>query len=194
MYFPATLRAVIVSALQSTGSFDNVISSRDVRLAADHLPAALVYLDTEERTLANEVGTAPLYDCTITVHIELRAREVQPHQVEATLDAMIQDALDALFASPDFLITPVSSVPGITIKRQIQGEDENPLGGALIEIRVAYQTDTALPPDEPLTAIQVKIDLVAPFDATGTYDHDHPAPRTSGPDGRVEVLATIPLT
>jgi hypothetical protein len=209
------VRVAAVAALQRIAGL-TVQSPGDWNTPPSKLPAALVRTPSERKDGAAK--SQPNFTTTVTLEIDLR---VQGSTAEAA-----QDALEALgYTVEETLLRDYSlnamiqQFSGVDVDAEITAEGGVHFGGARMRIAcetletfgvgdpVADGTVTPGPwPVSPpatvdLTSVGVHLDMLDPFDPTGTYTPSPdapaytptPAPRTVGPDGRDEAALDINL-
>jgi hypothetical protein len=169
-------------------------------LPAGYGTALLIYTFKEEGRGGND-GGAPEFMVEMTLVIEARGEGSDAETLTDTLDDLADAALNALLTNPNFTRLATSfSAYGMQFDLEGGGAEQFH-GSAKIGLTANWQAvfDPVIPND--LVTIQLKGDAIFPADLNGTYpSQTDPAytpaapPRTQGPDGRIEIGATIILT
>lgn len=208
----ADLRALFVTALKgATNAGQSVYSPFDWPTAPTASPVILVHARKERKESLGR--NTPEFNVTTT--IEIIARTKAPAQVgdggsgaalaaAETLKAQIETALinnPAIWADPNGG-QRIQQFTSVDSELNTSSEGEMPMAELvmLIDVEFYQGPEVFFPiPTVPLQTINLHVDTAAPFDPNGTYANPpfpsavHPAPRTSGPDGRDEGALTINL-
>ena len=157
---------------------------------------------TNDRKVPNG-KSSPAYTTTVTLEILCRVQARTQEDCQDALEDLGNRVENALLGETAFLVS-LQGPPSVTTRSQITAEGEVHFGG--IQILLDCETfetfdATQINPSwfPPLTTIDLQLDAVRPFDGTATYAPGEfpqavtPAPRTSGPDGRLEGEAIINL-
>lgn len=139
---------------------------------------------------------------TSTVDLLARCSAATAEAAQAALDNLMRLVEAAIFAAPS-LIKDVQQVAQVRSEFRVEEEGEVYWAacGMAIDFEVYEEWDPVLitPDNFPaLEGIDLYLDTVKPFDAQSTYTSSFPgsypvppAPRETGPDGRVEIRAPI---
>lgn len=208
----ADLRALFVTALRgATLAGLAVYSPFDWPMAADSYPHILVHARKERKESLGP--NTPEFDVFTT--IEIIARTKSPALVgnagsasalaaAETLKAQIESVLinnPAIWADPAGG-QRIEQFTTVDSELSTSSEGDMPIAELLMSIEVKFYQgpEVFFPiPTVPLQTITLHVDTAAPFDPNGTYANPpfpsavHPAPRTSGPDGRDEGALNITL-
>jgi hypothetical protein len=194
------LRLAFMAALQGLAG-GNVVSPGDWDVPGAKLP--IIKVRTGAETKASQGRFQPEYTSTTAIELQV--------VVEALTEGASQDALETLVAQIEdavlgnvALIKLQQQISSVTAVPTFSSQGEKHLAGMLMTFEC--ETFEHFDPVEinpgnyaGLQGLDVVIDGVNVFDATGTYANPpfpgavHPAPRTSGPDGRAEGGLTIDL-
>jgi hypothetical protein len=183
------LRLAALAALQSANLGATIECPGDWTTPCEILPAILFRSPREHKE--SIAKTLPEFTTSITFDLEAR--------VEANTAEAAQDAIEALgyqieqaLLTNQALIVLIQQVASIDTEVDITAEGRRHIGGVkmsfVFEVCEFYEPSIT----NSLEGISIHADLIAPFDATSTYespafpDAVPPAPRTSGPDGRDE--------
>lgn len=203
----AELLALAVGALKGqTLAGDRVYSALDWPATASHYPLIYCKTPTEEKESLSRNGP-PSFNVTATLKVEARA-EVgalangqSAALLEQQLALMGQQIQVALINNPA-LMGELQQVPFIRTEMSMTSAGNKELGEIEVAIGLEYfqSAEDFFPlPSWDLKTVAITNDLVNVFDPSGTYpDSPFPgvataAPRTQGPDGRVEGGLTITL-
>lgn len=207
------LRLAVVAALnaiQTSAQIATIDSPGDWTTPPEKMPAVLVR-NAHERKESIQKGMA---EFTTTASIEIEAR------LQAVSSSAAQDEIEALgYLLENAILTNysvigmVSQVASVDTQTEISSDGSQHLGG--IKMTFSFEMPemydpTATPPllttwpvvpaqTVPLTNFTLTGDLINIFDPNGIYvgtlfpNSILPAPRTSGPDGRMEGGLNIAL-
>lgn len=184
----------------STGAGENVIVALSWPQTVASLPAILidpVYTEHRESLGRN----APQFTTVTT--IKIHARVTSPDGPDNSGAQAVQDALETLKSQIERnlinaypLMLQIQQFPAIDTEFDISADAKQPVGELTMTIAMEFYEgpeDFAPIDTAPLTNIKIYTDLQNVFDALGTYvgltpfpQSVVPAPRTSGPDGRLE--------
>lgn len=187
--------------VDGTSAGGAVYRAREWPLTIAKLPALLinsVYVEEREST-----GNAAPEFHTITTFV-VEGRVSAPSSVDDQGSSAINVALERLKREIETtlinaypLMLEIENFPRISTKFEITPDAKTPLGKVEMTISMRFLegpecfVDT-LDDTDPLEEISVSTDLLNVFDPNGTYvdtlfpQSIPPAPRTSGPDGRIE--------
>ena len=196
-----TLRQLALAALNTAitnGDFTATIQSpgdwnvSPEQLVANATPLIMVRTPTDQKQSRGK--QEPNFQTNVTL-------ELKAFAPAATSDADAQDAAeildgwleDTLLRNPA-LILPTQQVASVETTTEIVAEGEYHFGGVAKRIVLETFEDFEPKTGDAFTEARITVDLKKPFDPTGTYDPSPdappytptPAPRTIGPDGRVE--------
>ena len=198
--FSETLREMVIDALKvaNTLAGERVYSPRDWPVNAKDMPAILVDDQREESESRGNAGFPAFLTTTFIVvdgRVERGTEELAKADL-ATLRGQIKVAILASYT----IIASVEQVVGIRSECRVSAEAKKHVGELRMEFAFRYPEDFEPTITDTLEGVDLHADLEAPFDAAGTYSDPpfpeavHPAPRTSGPDGRDEAALSIDLT
>lgn len=187
-------KAVIIAANTPCG--DRVKSSRVWPRQQPTEAEALIYVFRERKQGISD-GTEPQFRSFPMLAIKLRVTKANEDDAEAALDEVCEAVEDALLTSPAFTRL-VEKVTAVETQIELKAEGQKIVAEATIGIEV--QISERYPPviTAVLEGANHHFDLLNPFDPNGTYTPPFnypvsPAPRSSGPDGRVEIAGQIDL-
>ncbi len=180
------------------------------------LPAALVRAASERKD--GWAKSQPDFTTTVTLEVDLRVQGVTAEAAQDALEALGYQVEETLFTDYS-LNAMLAQFSGVDVDVEISAEGGAHFGGA--RMRIACETaetfgvgdpvvdgtqvpgpwPVTVPAPVPLTSAGVHLDMLSPYDATGTYTPSAdappytptPAPRTIGPDGRDEAALDINL-
>ncbi|HZR34347.1 MAG TPA: hypothetical protein VFA75_03150 [Nevskia sp.] len=209
------LRLAVVDALQRAkvaNSFDWTIDSpgdwptEGLELTVGHA-RILVRCGQDDKANADRNATMGVPKFNTDVEIEIEARLQAPDEISA------QDSLEALAYTVENLVLTdkplgdvVQAYKQVRTRSEISAEGRQHLAGffmtLVLEVYEEFDASVLPPPESswpvapnpivPLETIGLQMDLRNVFDPWGTYfgapdpDSVVPAPRTAGPDGRIE--------
>lgn len=203
----ADLRAAAVTALSNiTDAGANVFSPLDRPTWAGDYP--VIFLTTPEEQ-KESLGTdgAPQFTVTATLQVIARVSMNQAQKDAGAAQAMVeleklQRQIEVALINNPALMSRLQQFAFVRVTKDVNGDGESNLG----ELKMDFGLEFYQGPEDfyqiqtnPLETITVDGDLANVFDKSGTYsDPPFPesvasAPRTSGPDGRMEVGADITL-
>lgn len=190
-------------ALLMVGKTDaggHVTLGRTWPFKVDVLPAIVVnpFYREDRRSLGK---SAPQFDTVTTV--VLRARTTAKGEADDAGGLALARALERLkrqiertVVNAYRLMLDIEEFPTITAEFVFSTEGEQNVGELIMTIAMAFPEgpeDFAPYEVDVLDEVRIYPDLASPFDPSGTYTPQHPfesavepAPRTSGPDGRLE--------
>lgn len=203
------LRLAIVAELQAIEGV-TVASPGDWPSPQEKLPALLVNAPTEQKTALNK--RLPEFNTVISISVQ--------GQVTAATAEAAQDAIEDLAYQVENAVLLgywVNAMIEQFVSVQTLTECKADGGRQLATFVMTFAAQTfesfdptvaapqasTWPPADPVIVpfeeVQMHLDTVSPFDASGTYanppfpDAVQPAPRASGPDGRDEGALDIQL-
>lgn len=206
------LRLALVSALEvysdKHGKNWRVESPGVRNLADDSLPA--IRVRTPSGRKSSWGPQQPSFTSTITLVVELMAREDSEEKAQDFIEDMEYHVERAIFQNFATLVaiqqfTDTESVTEINATgSQFVAATTVTLNAQLPEVFPYEEPDESEwpvpnPPMDEIDTVVIEADMKAPFDPNGTYpagdfpDSVKPAPRTEGPDGRVEIGVEITL-
>lgn len=194
------LRDLVVAVLSNANLVPagQVYPSRELPVQANQVPALLVFTHREKAEGLSR-GTTPQFRATLTVVVEAIAVSADAETLETALDALADGVLAALLNGPD-LPSAVSWFPNFDVSFTVKADGKKFTGSALIALEMVYDYTFAPNLTQPLASVGLKVDALYPFDPSGAYPPPSnpaypvpPAPRVSGPDGRDEIAADLPL-
>lgn len=198
MLFRAQVRTVALGLLSAaaTSAGATVEGSKDNPIQGDKPTASIVlYVDDTKQGIG---VSPPQFSTRVTMSIAIRVEGKSKAEAESKCDTLSELVENTLLGSPAFvgLFEAIESVDSQTDYNATEGKRH--AFSADIDI-VAHTTEIFEPTiDQALTGINLYVDSVNIFDATGDYTGDEPfdvaaPPRAQGPDGRPEVSANIDL-
>lgn len=201
----AVIVELMVEALTGpTVAGANVFSPRTWPVDLGLLPILLVQAPEERKTSLGP--NAPSFDVVTTVRVIGRLTfkaSVNDAAAAAALAALqtFQRQIEIAVINAYDLMQVISEFPTIDTKLEVKSEGDQPIAELTMDFAVKfYQGPEAFaqPVTNPLEEFAAYGDLLNVFDPNGTYtppfDYTVPdAPRTTGPDGRVEIGAVIEL-
>lgn len=198
------LRGLVVTALRNANTLagDRVFAPRDWPVASKDMPALLVDDEREESRSRGNAGF-PAFHTTAFIVVDGRVESVASGDPDAALAAVKADLATlrsqikaAVMASYD-IVRQVEQIAAVRSQVAVSAESKKHVGELRMEFAFVYPEDFEPVITDELQGMDVHVDTIDPFDATGTYpdapfpDAVPPAPRTSGPDGRDEGRLTF---
>jgi hypothetical protein len=200
------LRNLTVAALmRQTDAGPHVYHPDDWPVQRLQLPA--IQVDTQDEVMQSRgrMGGIPQFITSTTVEVSAYVQAHTKEKAKAALNRLAQQIKFQVLTSND-VITSIQQFQQVKSTFKITAEGQQHTGIAVIHFEMEYPQEF-WPDPEPLDLEEVVIDLdtAQPFDATGTYtsaqsdfnadfpNAAQPAPRTSGPDGRLEGRIKIQL-
>ncbi|HEX3809605.1 MAG TPA: hypothetical protein VHW02_07860 [Rhizomicrobium sp.] len=195
---------LVVAALRNrTGAGANVFVPRTWPTAQDLMPIILVQSPHEEKH--SEGRSAPFYTVTTTVRVIARVTALTDNGERGTIAAQgalakMQRQIEVAVINNAALYQVIQQISAIRAGTKVSSDGEQPIGELTMDFDLEFvQTaaDFAQPDTDPIEEIAIYSDLVNVFDPNGSYSNPTlgetvaPAPRTSGPDGRVEAAAIL---
>jgi hypothetical protein len=101
------------------------------------MPRIVVFAD-ENATTASAAGTAPAFDVTATLVIQVLAQRAARADAVADLDAMIAQVKDCLFGDPAW-VKLSQNIGSVRVSRSLRFEGRRVLGDARIQIECAWR-------------------------------------------------------
>jgi len=201
-----TLRQLFVAALlRTTEAGRRVYSPEDWPIQQDQMPVVMVDSIRDVKTSRGRMGGIPQFMTVVTMEVNAYVQNASKVRAKAALNLLATQILGAVLTSNDIIVsiqqfTEVRSGYKITA----EGAQHNGIGTLHFDMEFP-QEFYPCPPTAPLEIVVIDADLASQFDATGTYtsanpdfdadfpDSALPAPRTIGPDGRLEGRIQINL-
>ena len=195
MLFRAQVRTtaleLITAALSQAGV--NTTTSEDAPVQTGQTPSIIVYTDD----VKEGNGTAPpQFRTTVLTTVEIIVEGQTKDAAETLCDTLCESVENALLGGPAFvkLFEAIDSVDSRTDYRAVDSAQH--AFTAVIEIK-GHTTEIFEPAiATDLTGMNIYVDSVNIFDPNGNYGGQEPfqfpdAPRTSGPDGRPEIVGSV---
>lgn len=203
----ADLRTTAAAAL--TGATDagaNVFSPLDRPTWAGDYPVIFLATPEEQKESLGRSG-APQFTVTATLRITARVQMNQAAKDAGAAQAMVelekmQRQIEVALINNPALMSLLQQFAWVRVTKDVSGQGEGNLGELLMDFGLEFYQgpeDFYPIPSSPLEEITVDGDLTNVYDPTGTYASPpfpssvEAAPRTEGPDGRMEVGADITL-
>lgn len=198
----SVIRDLAVEVLLDLGTVAGkyVFGSRDTSLQQGDVPAVLVYI-LSERGEGMPGRTEPQFRTTLTLVIDCLAASTNLRRCETMLDALSEQVTEGLLRSPKFVGAKNPDTGGklfegfsdLVVTVAFSGEGDRHNGTTRIALGIRFHD--VYPPLvlQPLTTIGLNTDTIQPADQTGTYLPAYPAPRTQGPDGRIDIGGVVTL-
>lgn len=191
------LRAAAIAA--SVGA-QKVDTSRDTPVPSGKMPALLVYTRDDKKGIA-ESGTEPKFRTTVDCAVRIMVEESTKEEAEAALDALCDLVENALLGNVAFTGL-FEALDDVTTETGYKSDARKHTAWADIIIK-AHATEIFQPVfTTEFSFANIYVDAVNVFDPTGVYPADGvapdtpiaeplapPAPRTTGPDQRIEIGA-----
>lgn len=151
---------------------------------------------------------APQYDCTTTIQVigTLKLKPVTNDQAAGVAQAALgafQRQIERAVINDYDLYREISEIVSVDVKNDVRSDGSAHLAELTMDLVMKFYQGTedfAPIPTTDVKEIALFMDLLAPADLLGTYTPDPhfpyarpAAPRTQGPDGRVEIGALIEL-
>lgn len=185
-------KALLIAA--NTFAQRRVYTSRATPLDRREGSALLISTPEEEGQSKGNAGE-PKFTTHLVLVIGAIVESADPELAEGNCDLLCEQALNALLCNPAFL-APFEEVVKLKTSSELRNMGDSGFSAvSAIEITLRY-LDVYSPALGPaLQKVNVKTDALQPADPSGTYPDPGypvtPAPRTQGPDGRVELEADI---
>lgn len=176
----------------------------------EKLPAVLVKVPSEQKQSINK--GLPEFTTTLTLQVEGRLQADTPEAAQDAIEDLGYQVEEAILKG--FWIRQIiQQFASVTTDIEINSDGKGHLAGfrmviscetfEVFDSTVTAPDGTTWPLSDPvlgpLQGVDIHMDAVSPFDASGTYTGSDfpqavtPAPRTSGPDGRDEGSLQINL-
>lgn len=203
----ADLRAAAVTALTgTTNAGANVFSPLDRPTWAGDYPVIFLTTPEEQKESLGRQG-APQFTVTATLQVIARISKNQAQKDAGAAQAMVdletlQRQIEVALINNPTLMSLLQQFAWVRTVKDVNGDSESNLGELKMEFGLEFYQgpeDFYPIPTNPLEEITIDGDLANVFDPSGTYTDPafpasvEPAPRTAGPDGRMEVGADITL-
>lgn len=189
---------VIIGLDTTAGQF--IFPSRDTSLQQGDVPAVCVWV-MSERGVGEPGRTIPTFTTTLTLILDCVAASTNLLKCEAMLDELSEQVAEGLLRSLDFAGAKNPDNGGklfegytdMVVTVAFSGEGDRHIGNARIALGIRYHD--VYPPlvKQAFLSVKTDTDAIRPMDAAGQYTPDNPAPRTQGPDGRIEIGSIISL-
>lgn len=191
------LRGLVVTALRNANTLaaDRVFAPRDWPVNSKDMPCLLVADEREESRSRGNIGF-PAFHTTAIITVDGRVEGVDEVAVKADLATLRSQIKTAVLTSYE-IVRQVEQIAAVRSQVAVSAETKKHVGELRMEFAFAYPEDFEPVVTDELQGVDVHVDMIAPFDASGTYpdppfpDAVQPAPRTSGPDGRDEGRLTF---
>ncbi len=193
-----------ITVLPGTSAGARVYAPRDWPAKTDLYP--MIRLTWPEEHKESWGPNAPAYDTTTTIRVEANVASTAvagDAGAAAALVAvsLIKRQIEVAIINNGPLYRIISEIVTVDSKQAVKAEGEEHIGELVMDFAMKFPqvTDDFAPvPAWPLDQIAIFGDLLNVADPGGTYTppFDYavtPAPRTVGPDGRVEVGAALTL-
>ncbi len=203
----AQLRDQAVQVLAAAGTLAgaNVIANRVDEVPEGDLPVISVWAHEDRKVSASDGNTGILFLGTGTLTVQGLVLRAVREDCTRDIDLLEQQILDALLQDPVWAAAAKPDGQGSTIEvtqtMQIQGD--RLIGAVMIKMPIGpWNESYPAAVSTTLSGADIHTDARVPFDPNGTYGDDAdagfpdaalPAPRASGPDGRIEITATVDL-
>lgn len=196
------VRDLAVQVLLDLGTLAGkfVFASRDTALQQGDVPAVLVYV-LSERGEGEPGRTDPVFRTTLTLVVDCIVASTSLPKCETALDTLAEQVTEGLLRSVRFVSARNPDTGGklfegfsdLVVTVAFSGEGDRHIGTTRIALGIRYHD--AYPPliTQPLKTIAINTDAIQPADPNGRYSPDYPAPRTQGPDGRIDIGSVVTL-
>lgn len=196
--------AFAITTLAGTAAGGSVYAPRDWPAKPDKYPMIRLSWPVEHKESWGP--NAPAYDTTTTIRIEAIVASL-PTAGDAGAAAalaalgLLKRQIEVAVINNGPLYRIISEIVTVDSKSEVRAEGEQHLAELTMDFAVKYPQvtqDFAPVPAWPLQEIDLFADLLNVADPSGTYTPPFPyevtaAPRTLGPDGRVEAGAILTL-
>jgi len=203
--------AVEILKAAATSAGNNVVSDDSLPVPTGSMPKLQVYTPREDSVAVSSAGTEPQLSTTLTLVVAGKVEGAVQATVEAQRDTLALACKQALLggvAGQPLLSSFAEKFGRVAVEYRLEGVDAPGAagkGGAAqfvghfgltIELIYSETFQPAIATD--FGGMNVYVDAQQPADPSGTYTPPFgytptPAPRTIGPDGRVEIGATFDL-
>lgn len=196
MSLATDIRELTVATLiaQQTLAGSAVESDRVDGLDDSDMPRIIVFSQEEAEGAAGP-STAPAFHVTLTLVVQALITRATKADAQADLDAIVDQIKIALLEDPVWN-RQAAEIASMRVSRRFDGAADRIVGDGRVEFTLRWREEYQTRVPDVLNGINIRIDAGRPFDATGDYQPSYPVappPRPSGPDGRVEINATIDL-
>lgn len=189
------LRAAAVRSLidAQTIAADRVYPTRVWPMQQGQMPAYLVYVYNEESESLDLTSPDAHFRTTLDLLILARAEAIAT-DIEDQIDTLVEQAKNALFTNCAFRDL-VNWFAGMRTELTYGDTDRLPYAEAAITIKCVYNEPFAANITTNFAGADIYVDAASvAVDPTGEYTPPfpypvQPAPRTRGPDGRIEIGA-----
>lgn len=195
MLFRAQVRTAALTLLTAavTQAGAQKTSSKDTPVPSGKTPSIVVYTDD----VKEGNGTAPpQFRTSVLTTVEVIAEGATKDAAEALCDALCETVETALLGAPAF-VSLFEAIDSVETRLDYRGVNTNKhTFVAVIEIK-GHTTEIFEPSiTTDLKGMNIYVDSVNIFDPNGNYGGQEPfqfpdAPRTSGPDGRPEIVGSV---
>jgi hypothetical protein len=200
------LRGLVVAALlRQTDAGPRVYAPDDIPVQHEEMPAILVETPAETKTSRGRMGGIPQFLTVATVSATGYVEATSAIRAKAQV-ARLADQIALCVLTSNDIIVSIQQFTEVRSSYTVTADGEMHNGIATVQFDMEFpQEFYPAPPTYPLEDVVIDADLANHFDATGTYsasnpgfnaDFPHsavPAPRSSGPDGRLEGRIKIDL-
>jgi hypothetical protein len=116
---------------------DHVETSRANPLPDAALPAIVVHTPIETGVAHAEAGSAPEFDATVTLHIELRVIATATETAGQLLDRLVAETLDCLLSDPDWT-SRYERITSRNVRTNFPDDASKSIGEADVVLEVHY--------------------------------------------------------
>lgn len=197
---PRTLIRDHVAALliYRTDAGQSVYRSK-VHPMPEDIPAALVVWTMAE-TRKQQPNSPTLYDCSLTLAVELKVIAAEGHHQgrtdgadeeenwDSVLDRLCTQVETALFLDP--WLNRVATITDVNTRMGFAAEGAFVPGSAMIEFRLEYPMEALAETADGTLVLGMRVDVIDPAADPNRLRRFDP-PRATGPDGRPEIDAGI---
>lgn len=202
------LRTLAHDAIVAAGTLagNSVFLPRDWPTNSNIMPAVLIQTPREGKRSRTEGGGIPSYNTTTFLELQCQVSSTVPGTVEDDLETLVDQielAIMGLAIGPPQYLREISAVE---YQMALSAEGATHIGQVTMTFACEYREDFQPVITTPLEGFRIIADLKNPADRLGTYPLNvppysdappdfaqavKPAPRTEGPDGRVEGLVDV---
>lgn len=195
--FTAQIQDTTVQVLiaQNTLAGAAVEADRVDEVTTADMPRMIVYAG-EEAEAFSDAGGPPSFTVRCTLVVQCLVAKASKDAARAAVNTMLSQVQLALLEDPVWN-RMASLIESMRVTRTYKPDSATVEADGRIEFIMRWRHDYLTREPGPLTGANVRGDLSRPFDPAGDYPPTfYPVarpPRTSGPDGRVEIGADIDL-
>jgi hypothetical protein len=201
-----TLRQLVIAALlRQTDAGPHVYAPDDVPVQHEEMPSILVETPNETKSSRGRMGGIPQFLTIATVTATGYVEATSAIRAKAQIDRLTKQMERCVLTSNDIIVS-IQQFTEVRSSYTVTADGQMHNGIGIVQFDMEFpQEFYPEPPTYPLESVVLDADLANRFDAAGTYSPGDPgfnadfpnsavpAPRSSGPDGRLEGRIKIDL-